>query len=162
MQRIVMPKKDEYEIFKNYKRKIRSPFIIYADFESILGPEDNEKQNPEESYLHKQISKRYCLQFSCGYKLACADDKFTFLKNLSFKTYLGKNAVYSFINNMIEESKYCSEAMKKYFNKELLMTEEDNEDFKNYTNSWICDNDYINKSYNKLQNSCRSFQPKEL
>ena len=54
---------------------------------------------------------------------------------MSFKTYLGKNAVYSFINNMIEESKYCSEAMKKYFNKELLMTEEDNEDFKNYTNS---------------------------
>ena len=42
------------------------------------------------------------------------------------------------------------------------MTEEDNEDFKNYTNSWICDNDYINKSYNKLQNSCRCFQPKEL
>ena len=81
---------------------------------------------------------------------------------MSFKTYLGKNAVYSFINNMIEESKYCSEAMKKYFNKELSMTEEDNEDFKNYTNSWICDNDYINKSYNKLQNSCRSFQPKEL
>ena len=75
------------------------------------------------------------MQFSCGYKLACVDDKFTFLKNLSFKTYLGKNAVYSFINNMIEESKYCSEAMKKYFNKELLMTEEDNEDFKNYTNS---------------------------
>ena len=53
MQRIVMPKKDEYKIFKNYKRNIKSPFIIYADFESILGPEDNEKQNPEESYTHK-------------------------------------------------------------------------------------------------------------
>ena len=26
-------------------RKINSPFIIYADFESILMPEDNKKQN---------------------------------------------------------------------------------------------------------------------
>ena len=30
---------------------------------------------------------------------------------------------------MIEESKYCSEVMKKYFNKELVMTKEDDEDF---------------------------------
>ena len=31
---------------------------------------------------------------------------------------------------MIEESKYCSDVMKKHFNKELLMTKEDKEDFK--------------------------------
>ena len=30
---------------------------------------------------------------------------------------------------MIEESKYCSNVMKKHFNKELVMTKEDNEDF---------------------------------
>ena len=30
---------------------------------------------------------------------------------------------------MIEESKYCSEVMKKHFNKELVMTKEDDEDF---------------------------------
>ena len=29
---------------------IKSPCIIYADFESILVPEDNRMQNPEESY----------------------------------------------------------------------------------------------------------------
>ena len=32
---------------------------------------------------------------------------------------------------MIEESKYCNDAMKKHFNKELVMTKEDNKDFKN-------------------------------
>ena len=31
-QKIKMPKKGEYVRFKNYKRKIKSPFIIYADF----------------------------------------------------------------------------------------------------------------------------------
>ena len=49
---IKMPKNDEYVRFKNYERKIKSPFMIYADFESIVVPEDNEKQNPEESYTN--------------------------------------------------------------------------------------------------------------
>ena len=44
---------------------------------------------------------------------------------------------------MIKESRYCSDAMKKRFNKELVMTKEDNEDFKNFSECWICDNDYI-------------------
>ena len=43
---------------------------------------------------------------------------------------------------MIGESKYCSEVMKEHFNKELVMNKEDNEDFKNSTKCWICDNGY--------------------
>ena len=31
-QRIIMPKKGECVKFKNYERKTKSPFIIYADF----------------------------------------------------------------------------------------------------------------------------------
>ena len=50
-QRIIMPKKGEYVKFKNYERKIKSSFIIYADFESIPMPGDNGKQNPNESCL---------------------------------------------------------------------------------------------------------------
>ena len=44
-----MSKKGEYVKFKNFERKIKSPFIIHADFESILVPENNIKQNPNES-----------------------------------------------------------------------------------------------------------------
>ena len=43
-----IPKKYEYVRFKNFERKIKLLFIIYADFESILVPEDNGKQNPDE------------------------------------------------------------------------------------------------------------------
>ena len=32
---------------------MKSTFIIYADFESILVPENNGKQNPKESYTIK-------------------------------------------------------------------------------------------------------------
>ena len=35
---------------------------------------------------------------------------------------------------MIEESKHCSEAMKKHFNKIFVMTKKYNENFKNSTN----------------------------
>ena len=52
-QTIKMPKKGKYIKFKNFGRKIKSPFTIYADFESILVPEDNGKQNPDESYTNK-------------------------------------------------------------------------------------------------------------
>ena len=54
-QTIKMPKRGEYIKFKNFGRKIISPFMIYADFTSILVPEDNEKQNPNESYTNKEI-----------------------------------------------------------------------------------------------------------
>ena len=43
---IKMPKKGKYVEFKAFERKIKSPFMIYADFESVLVPEDNVKQNP--------------------------------------------------------------------------------------------------------------------
>ena len=86
--------------------------MIYTNFESISVPEDNGKQNPKEFYKNKHQKD---IAFCYGHKLVCVDDKFS----EPFKTYLDKDAVYNFINSMIEESKYFSEVMKKYFNKEL-------------------------------------------
>ena len=94
-------------------------------------PENNGKRNPEETNKYQKH-----IPYSYGYKLVCVDDKFS----KSFKTYLGENAVYNFINNMIKEGEYGSDVMRKHFNKVLVMTKEDNEDFKNTT---VCDNDYI-------------------
>ena len=68
-----------------------------------------------------------------------------------FKTYQGKDAVYNFINSMIKESKYCSDGMKKHFNKELGMTREDNKDLENSTEFW--DNDYIDNNV-KVRDHC--------
>ena len=55
-----------------------------------------------------------------------------------FKKFLGKDAVYNLNDNMIEVSKYC---IIKNFNKELMMTKADEEDFKSSTKYLICDND---------------------
>ena len=37
--------RSEYVKFKNYEKKVKLPFVIYADFESILVT----KENPDES-----------------------------------------------------------------------------------------------------------------
>ena len=103
-QMIKIPKKGEYVKFKNFGRKIKSSFMIYADFESILVPGDNGKQNPNESYSDKYQKQVAC---SYGYKLACVDDKFS----KPFKSYLGEDVLYNFISSMIEESKYCSDVI---------------------------------------------------
>ena len=121
-----MPKKGEYVKFQNYERKIKFPLIIYGDFESILVSENNGKQNPEDSYTNKYQEHS---AFSYGYKLVYVDDKVS----KTLKTNLDEDAVYNFINNIIKESKYCSDLMKKDFKKELVMTKKHVEDFKNST-----------------------------
>ena len=62
---------------------------------------------------------------------------------VSLLRHLGKGAVYNLYNNMIKETKYCSDVIEKNFNKELFMTKEDNKSFQASTKCWNCDNDYI-------------------
>ena len=62
--------------------------VCFADFESILIPEDNGKQNLEESYTNK-YQKHVAWMY--GYISACVDDKFS----KPFKSYLGEDAVYN-------------------------------------------------------------------
>ena len=54
---------------------------------------------------------------------------------------------------MIEENKYFGEVIKKQFNKELVMTRKDNEDFKNSAKCWICDNTYVDGDV-KVKDHC--------
>ena len=89
--------------------------MSYADFESNLVPQNNGKQNPDEPYINKYQNHVGC---SFGYKLACVDDHFS----QPVKSYLGQDAVHMFITNLVEESKYCNQVIKRHFNKELVMT----------------------------------------
>ena len=41
----------------------------------------------------------------------------------------------------MEDHKYFSDVIKNHFNKELVMTKKDNEDSKNSTKCWVCNND---------------------
>ena len=87
--------------------------MIYADFKSILVPENNGQQSPNESYTNNN-QKHVACKYGC--ELVCADDKFS----NPFKSYLGKDTIYNFISSMIKESKYCCDMMKKTFLTKIL------------------------------------------
>ena len=53
-------------ILKVFGREIKSPFMIYADFKSILVSEDNGRQNWNGSYTNKHEKHVACRY---GYKL---------------------------------------------------------------------------------------------
>ena len=86
-----MPKKGHYVKFRNYEIKIESPFMIFADFESILVLEDNRNLNPKESYVNKYQKH---IAWSYGRKLVYVDDKFS----KPFKTYWSKDTVYCLLD----------------------------------------------------------------
>ena len=121
-----MPGMGEYVMYKNYKRKIKSPFFIYADFERILVPENNEMQNSNK-FCTKKCQEHIACRF--GQELVCSADAFSEF----FKSYLGEDAICNFINCVVKESKYCTDVIKKHFNKKLIMTKTDDEDFRNST-----------------------------
>ena len=63
----------------------------------------------------------------------CIDNKFS--KDVVL--YRGKNAVFKFIKSIFKEYGYCRSAMK-HFNKNLIMTAEQNEEFERGNICWIC------------------------
>ena len=64
-------------LYLKIMKKEKSPFMIYADFESILEPEDNGNQTPGEPYTYKYKKHAAC---NYGYQLIFVDDKFSKLK----------------------------------------------------------------------------------
>ena len=69
-----------------------------------------------------------------AYKVVCVDNKYS--KDVVF--YRGKNTVLKFIISILKEYDYCRGFMKKHFNKNLVMTAEENEEFERSNICWIC------------------------
>ena len=118
--------------FKNFHRQILVPFKIYADFECLLKEVDSGVHDDCFSYTSKYEDHIPC---SFAYKVVCIDDKYT--KNLV--CYRGKNAVYKFIQCIFKEYDYCRSVIRKQFNKNSVMTAEENEEFERSNICWICD-----------------------
>ena len=110
--------------FKNYFKQIPVPFKIYANFECNL--------KSVESY-EGFYSKKYQDHVPCSfpYKLVCVGDKFT----KSIVVFRGENAAYEFIKEILKEYEYWKKVTKKHFNKNLIMSEDEEEQLSNIC--WI-------------------------
>ena len=85
-------------------------------------------------FLYKQVSRPYSF-FSFGYKVVCVDNKYSKYIVL----FREKNVVLKFIQSIFKEYDCCRSVMKKHFNKNLVMSVEENEEFERSNNCWICD-----------------------
>ena len=135
-----MPNKDNNILkFNNFHKQQPVPFVIYADFEAITEKTHGCQQKGNKSYTEAYQKHTDC---GYGYKVVCCyDDKYT----KPIQLYRGEKAVYKFMENILEEVKYCKRVMKKYFNKPLRMTEENEQEFKKATTCHICDKKYTEK-----------------
>ena len=138
-QAIKMPEKGDKVYFKNHHKQLSVPFVIYADFEAITEKVSGCQPSNEKSYTEAYQKHTDC---GYGYKVVCCyDDKYS----KPVQIYRGENAVYKFMENMLEEVNWCKSKMKKCFNKPLKMTKENETDFQKAIKCHICDIKYTNK-----------------
>ena len=133
--------------FNNYSKHIPVPFKIYADFECILEKVgENTECSSNSSYTRKYQNHVPC---SFAYKVVCVDNKYSKKINL----YRRKDAVNRFVKSILKECNYCIIVVKKYFNKNLIMSAEENERFELTNICWICSK-LIENSDNKVRHHC--------
>ena len=146
-QAINMPKQGENILkFNNFHKQLPVPFVIYADFEGITkkvqGCEQSEEMKKDKNM--RSYTEAYQAHEDCGYGykvICCYNDKYSKYTSI----YRGENAVYKFMEKMLEEVEYCKAVIKKHFNKPLVMTEVDEQHFKNMNGCHICGEKYTDK-----------------
>ena len=142
-----MPKQgDNILKFNNFHKQLPVPFVIYADFEAITkkvqGCEQSEEMKKDKD--RRSYTEAYQTHEDCGYgyKVVCCYKK---KYSKPIQTYRGKNAVYKFMEKMLEEVEYNKAVVKKRFNKPLVMTEDDEQHFRTMDGCHICGEKYTDK-----------------
>ena len=148
VQAIKMPTKDDNILkFNNFHKQLPVPFVIYADFEAITEKIHGCQPNDDKSYTEAYQRHTDC---GYGYKVVCCyDDKYT----KPVQIYRGEKAVYKFMEAMLEEVKYCKKVMKKYFNKPLRMTKDNEKEFQKADKCHICEKKY-NETDVRVRDHC--------
>ena len=132
--KINMPPPETYIKFKNYLYSERAPFVIYADFESLLKPLETCKPDPNKSYTHK-YNKHEPVSFV--YYIKSFNES---VYKSQLRSYVKENEEYPdtidvFINWLEKDVKIISELG----NEKMIITPEEQEQFNQASNCWICE-----------------------
>ena len=122
--------KDLY--FKNFQNRMKAPYCIYADFESINKPIEVVHPSPEKSFTTKTQEHEGC---SYGFIAVRSDGKIRgpFL-------YRGKDAAEMFLRGLqIVEMDIKEELIELQKKDKLKMTPEDERIFQESDTCWICE-----------------------
>ena len=128
--------------FKKYFKQLPVPFKIYADLECDL----ESVETYEGSYSKKDPDHIPC---SFAYHFVCVDDKYS----KPIVVYRGENAAYELFKTILKEYGYCKKVMKKFFNKNLIMSEEKKKQLQSINICWICEK-LIDDDDEKVRDCC--------
>ena len=131
--KINMPPPDTFIKFKNFLHAERAPFVVYADFESMVKPLDTCEPDPNRSYTlkyqkHEPVSFVYYIK-----SFNESVYKSTLRKYVKEKEE-DPDPVDVFINWLEEDVKIISELG----NEKMVITPEEQEEFNQASNCWIC------------------------
>ena len=131
--KILMPQQGTFLRFKNFLHSEKAPFVVYADFESLIKPMDNCDPDPNKSYTkkhqkHKPISFSYYINSSIDGVYKPILRKYTKTKEEDM------DAMDVFIKWLEEDVR----AIANIEEKEMIFNEEDKKQFNKASDCWIC------------------------
>ena len=131
--KIVMPPPGTYLKFKNFRYSERAPFVIYADFESLIKPMDNCDPDPNKSYT-KKYQQHKPSGFSY-YIISLYESVFKSVKRTYTRTKKeDPNAEDVFIKWLENDVKEIANIKPK----KMVFTEEDEKQFNKASDCWLC------------------------
>lgn len=97
--------------FQNLNRSMRVPFIVYADFESLIKPLDTCEPNPEIGYMKKYQEHK---PSSFCYYIKCFDDRFFFPSKPVIYTLKSEDedVAQKFVDMLGEDIKFIHKMLK--------------------------------------------------
>ena len=145
--RVEMPKKGTMLSFKNFNRKMRVPFVVYADFEAFT--ESILTCSPDDSSSYtKQYQKHKPCSFS--YYIKCFNDE---LFKPVFRQYTmeeeDENVGKIFVENLESDVQEIYRRFK--FKENMRITRKEEQDFKKATVCHICKTSFL---FDKVRDHC--------
>ena len=145
--KVVMPKEGETLRFKNHRRKMRVPFVVYADFEAFTTPILTCSPKDDESFTNQ-----YQKHTPCGYSyyIKCFNDEIfpPVLRHYTMKDP-NDNVAMSFIKSLEEDVIDIYDQFK--YKKGMRITKKQELEFQEATSCHICKNPLNN---DKVRDHC--------
>ena len=134
--KLILPPKDEAFIqFKNHKNKFRCPFVIYADFESLL-EENTTGKNIEIKHLHK----------ACSYMFNVVSDFDEY--KFEPKIFRGENAIQNFLDEKLKTKDEIMKIIHGY--KPMIISKSEQKEYEKSNKCHICEKQ-INTTLNDVK-----------
>ncbi|PFX30928.1 Schlafen family member 5 [Stylophora pistillata] len=142
-----MPKEGTYLSFKNHQKQMTMPFVIYADFESIIKPLDTVQAYPERCYTERKqqhIPISFCYYVKCTF-----DDSYSKRVEYTAKSE-DEDVAQTFVEALEAEVKSI---YTNHPTKEMIFTDSDAVAFENATCCWLCGEDF-EEGKDKVRDHC--------